>query len=974
MNKFITRILCMLCIVGITSCNDEIDAPSGNIEGEDSFVGTHKSIEIAEGLHDFEESPFTCYIKAPDGSIIKREGEVVKNEKVATIYMDQGLTDGTYHILYLEYDLAKPTSEKHKKAHYGLGCAVKIENGRSTLLSKYNSKMKMYGSGTKGDEFIISSYSHLIDLTFAIEDGDEEAINANYRQIIDIDMDYASYRCDSNFGWMPIGTASNPFRGTYVGASDGEIHTISNIWATTRDMNGVGFFGYLLDAKIDSLNITNAKMMGDAAVGVVAGVVLQSGDERVSTTISNCTVSNSVVSGFEELGHRNTMMMGGILGCVDLNSVAMVTSCTVDNTSISASVNAGGIVGGTGLYTCLSINDCKTTSSCSVTSDYSGAGGMVGSCDTLLINGCQNEAPIVGARLYSPSESGTAGFGVGGIVGGSTVSYITASINKGSVSGYTGVGGIIGSTRAAGAGTKSDPMMYNNTYLRYCGNEGAVNGNDNVGGLCGEAQFGCYGGYNTGNVTGKGNYVSGGVANTSLAVAHNTVNTGNISGQNFVSGVVSKTEFGSVAFSQNYGSVTAKSGSTHTGGVCAIATNYSVFHHSGNFGKVTGYGNVGGIVGELGHVDGIDGLTIASTVMVVADMTMAFFAGPIIGMAIEGTAGIVKRVIQTVNVGITMIFAGIDEGLAIYPWTQHYDEEEWDSLTTEISQTVDENIKTIEAKIETLRSDNGRKFALYEGLSAKTITDNYSEVMKEHHSYYTTGSNDSIINANINIKRDDLAAEVKDDMKTTSIIHTALSAIAVAAAAVFTTVATFATGGASTIFTALGMGATLFGSGVSVSSMICDTTENAVIVSQCVNGGDVVTPDADNLYRVGGIVGHLSDHGQVYDCLNTAGVKGGHLVGTAENKSKIHRCISVWKNSTPVSNTANLFYRAYGADYGDLLILDDNTYMPGDGCGTISMSDLTNGSVYPWNVGNGEKWHVPDGASFAIPYKSEMRE
>jgi hypothetical protein len=112
----------------------------------------------------------------------------------------------------------------------------------------------------------------------------------------------------------------------------------------------------------------------------------------------------------------------------------------------------------------------------------------------------------------------------------------------------------------------------------------------------------------------------------------------------------------------------------------------------------------------------------------------------------------------------------------------------------------------------------------------------------------------------------------------------------------------------------------------------------------------------------------------VYDCLNTAVVKGGHLVGNAENKSKIHRCISVWKNSTPVSNTANLFYRTYGADYGDLLILDDNTYMPGDGCGTISMSDLTNGSVYPWNVGNGEKWHVPDGASFAIPYKSEMRE
>lgn len=974
MIKLITRLLSLFLIFAATACEDELYTPTAEEQESDIFEGEHRTIEIPHGLLRFTTSPFTCYMKAPDGSIIKREGEIAYTDKVPTILMHRGVKDGTYQLLYLEYEQEDSTNEKYKTAHFGLGCSVRIENGKSVVLSNYDSNMNMYGQGTKEDPYIVSSYSHLLELTFAIEDGDETACNSVYRQITDIDMDYASYRSDSNFGWMPIGTAANPFRGTYIGASEGKIHTISNLWATTRDMNGVGFFGYLLDAKIDSLNITNAVIKGDAAVGVVAGAVLQSGDERVSSSISHCTVSNSVVSGFNELSPRNTMMLGGILGCVDLNSVAMISSCIVDNTSIAATINAGGIVGGTGLYTLLSINDCKTTSSCSVTSDYSGAGGMVGSCDTLQIYGCQNEAPVIGSRLYNPAESGTAGFGTGGLVGGSTLSYITASVNKGSVSGYTGVGGIIGSTRAAGSGTESDPMLFNNTYLRYCGNEGDVSGNNNVGGLCGEAQFGCYAGYNTGNVTGKEDYVSGGVGNTSLAVAHNTVNTGNISGKNFVSGIVSKTEFGSVAFSQNYGSVTAKSGSSHVGGVCAIATNYSVFHHSGNFGKVSGYGNVGGIVGELGHVDDVSGLTIATSVMVIADLTTSFFVGPMIGLAIDSTAGALKRVIQVVSVGTTIIMAGIDEGLVIYPWAVHYDDEEWESLTTDISQTVDEKMQSVVAKLSELRGDDGHKFALYDGLSSATISKNYSEVMKEHHDYYTTASNDSIINANINNKRDELANDVSNTVKTTNIVHTALSAVAVAVAAVGTIVSTFATGGVSAAFTALGMGATLFGSGVSVSSMICNTTENAVIVSQCVNGGDVVTPDSDNLYRVGGLVGHLNNHGRVYDCLNTAGVRGGHLIGTAENKSKIHRCISVWKNSSTVSNTANLFYRTYGADYGDLLILDDNTYMPGDGCGTISMSDLTNVEAYPWVVGtSGDLWDIPTGASFAIPYNSEMK-
>ncbi len=971
MNKIFVRFLSLIMLFGIISCEDDMNVPSEDVDGNDIFVGAHRAIAIPVGLHEFPDSLFTCYMTAPDGSTIKREGEIVYVDTVPTILMETGLKDGTYSLLYLEYEHGEPFNKKSPTAHYGLGCSVKIENGRSLVLNNYNSEMNMYGSGTDEDPFIISSYSHLLNLTFAIEDGNELAAKAVYRQVADIDMDYASYRSDSNFGWMPIGTASNPFRGTYIGAStDGTVHSIKNLWAKTRDMNGVGFFGYLLDAKIESLNIVGAEIKGDAAVGVVAGCVLQSGDKRTSSTINNCNVSSSVVSGYTELGERNTMMMGGILGCLDMNAMAMINSCKVDDTTITATINAGGIVGGTGLYTNLSINECQTTSTCSVISDYSGAGGMVGSCDTIQVISCENNATIVGARRFNPSESGTAGIGVGGLVGGSTVSYITSSINRGSVSGYTGVGGIIGSTRAAGAGTESDPMMFNNTYLRYCGNEGSVSGNNNVGGLCGEAQFGCYGGYNTGNVSGKGDYISGGVGNTSLAVVHNTVNSGNISGNNFVSGLVSKTEFGSVAFSHNYGSVTGNGNSSYIGGVCGLATNYSVFHHSGNFGKVTGYDKIGGIVGELGNTDDISGLNIASTVMIVADMTSSLFVGPIIGCVIDATVGVAKRVAQAVSVGVTVVLAGIDSGLTIYPWAAHYDEQEWDQLMTDLSKTTNDKIAEINKKIAELRG-NGNA-VIYEGISNATLKSNYVDAINSQLEYYTTGSNDSIINANINNKRDNLANDVSNSVKVTNIVHTALSAVAIAATTVASIASAFATGGTSLVFTAVGMGTTIFGCGVSTSSMICETEENAVIVSQCVNAGDVVAKDKNNLYYVGGLVGHLGDHGRVYDCLNTAGVRGGHFVGTAESKSEISRCLSIWKNSDPVSDTANLIYRSWGK-YSDVLILDDRTYISGDDSGTISKEDLKNSAAYPWAIGASEKWNIPDGAEFAIPFKSEMR-
>lgn len=972
MNTLSKLLLVLFAVFSLSACEDEITIPDTDYP-DDTFIGSHDIIELAQGLEEYTKVPYTCYIKTPDGTTIRRSGTVVQTGEHPALKLRHGLKDGTYQLLYLEYELTGNEDSKYTKAQHGLGCKISISNGRTTLLDNYNSAYGMFGSGTKEDPYIITSYNHLLELTFAIEDGDKNAATAVYRQDADIDMDYASFRCDNNFGWLPIGTASNPFSGTYIGAStDGTINTISYLWAKTRDMTGIGLFGYLLDAKIDSLNITNAEMKGDGIVGVIAGGILQAGEKRYASSISNCSVSSATVCGYDEGDNiRSTMMMGGILGGLDLNAIVIISSCKIDDTTINATCNAGGIVGGTGIYSSLTINNCSTAANCNITSDYSGAGGIVGSCDTLIVNGCTNNATVKGAACYTPGNSQTAGFGTGGICGGSGISFITASLNHGEVTGYAGVGGIIGSTRIGGSGSTSDPMTYNTTYLRYCGNTGNVSGDNSIGGLCGEAQFGCFGGYNTGNISGKGDYVSGGVGNTSLGVAHNMVNTGNVSGRNFVSGIISKTEFGSVAFSQNYGNITSKNASTHTGGLCAIATNNTVFHHCGNFGTVTGNGSVGGIVGELGHIDETSGVSIAQTVMVVVDVTSAFFVGPIVGVVIGSAAGAVKRVAQAISVGTSFILAGIDNAILIYPFAQHYDEKEWETLCTDVSTTVDKNMKDISTTLSQLRKTSTDNLALYEGLEASTLSECYSNGMDKQLEYYTTSNNDSIINTNINNKRIALADDVSSMIKTKNIVHAAFSGIAILATVSFSTISAFATGGASLIFQTLGMVSTAVGGAVSVSQLMQESTANAVIVSQCVNAGNVKCNNGE-LYRIGGIVGHLADHGMVYDCLNTAGVRGGHLVGTAETKSSIRRCASVWKNSSTVSSTSNLFYRTYGAGYSDLAIFDNRTYASSD-CNTIAFEDLNNAKAYPWKIGEKESWHIPNGASFPIPYFSEMR-
>lgn len=202
------------------------------------------------------------------------------------------------------------------------------------------------------------------------------------------------------------------------------------------------------------------------------------------------------------------------------------------------------------------IEECENDGD--VTSEYTGAGGLAGSVDTLIIASCENRGHIKGSISYQEGDENNGGYGTGGIVGGSGISYIYTCFNTGDVEGSIGVGGIIGSTRLG-----TEELTFNNTLLKVCSNAGKISGKLSVGGLCGEAQFGGVSVYNTGDVSATGDAACvGGIAgNTSIAVVHDALNTGKICSYSMghAGGVLGKTAWGAIFFMPEFWRLRCKS-------------------------------------------------------------------------------------------------------------------------------------------------------------------------------------------------------------------------------------------------------------------------------------------------------------------------------------------------------------------------------------------------------------------------------
>lgn len=850
-----------LAVAALTACHDDdgIQPPSVyEPEAEnDMFIGDSKIFELTGQADDFLSEEFTLKILAPDGSVITRSGRHQRHNGAARFMMQNGLKDGTYRLLHLEYDRSvnhdlDKLPERFTTAHYGLGTAVTVKGGSISVTDSYNPELGMYGSGTEADPYRIASYDQLERLMIYVNSASTNkkvTPQTYFEQLQPIDMDMASYDCDLRYGWYPIGSDTNlPFRGVYKG------NTITNLWCDRGNAPGVGLFGFIHNAVITDLHMEDCIMRGNYATGTVAGAVITAGDDHGKSSIINCSTSGCDVKGSDQ-----SFAIGGIVGAVDMQGSLLLSGCSTHEGKVSGSYNVGGILGGSAIRSVTVIADCENRTP--VTGEYGGVGGIAGVCDTLNVTGCTNYAEICGATCYT-SDSGQSGVAAGGIAGGTGMSMMASVTNHGKVSGHFGVGGIIGSTRIKG--DDKSGYLFNSAVIKGAGNTGEVSGHDGVGGIMGEGQFGCYAVYNTGTVEGN-DYVGGIAGNTSLSSPQNAINTGNVSGRNYVAGIIAKTTMGIVAAAQNSGLITATG--HHAAGITGLSGNNTIIHYCANNGAVSGTSQVGGIIGEIGDPRHWSAANIADCVVGSLECVMAFL-GPamsVTSMAIHGTAHVAAIGIHITETLVDAALILTDAALVSYGVYEILEAE-----AEQIEAAIHAGAEGIRSEIDNEISDLRQKcFATQQNplFNSGTLA-TYSDYVGKLTEYIGQEGNDEFFNENLNLMRELRAEEMEHQKHVSEIIHEVIGGICIAVSTVAAIGGIVASGGAAAPFIAAGMFGALVGGLNAITKGVGDFQANSAIVSQCINAGAVNASSSPS----GGIAGELQDACLIEFCVNTSKV------------------------------------------------------------------------------------------------------
>jgi len=268
------------------------------------------------------------------------------------------------------------------------------------------------GSGTASAPYIVSS----IDDLFAI---------GLCGYVDNTHFDGVYFKLDRNLTydplqhgeWYPLGLNDEAY---FSGTFDGGGHTIT----TSILADAIGLCGNLIGGTIKDVTITNAQIAsGDYASGI-AGYA-------ENATISNCHVSCDFFG--QEL-------VGGIASGV-MNTV--ISDCTVTGyvSGVPADDYAEGeLIGGiTGASVESEIINCRVSGLSMAGDQY--LGGIVGSSIDTKISGCAVDGYVLGNIDELWEE---AGYYIGGIAGGMSGGSIATSYTDCEVTGYTGVGGIVG--------------------------------------------------------------------------------------------------------------------------------------------------------------------------------------------------------------------------------------------------------------------------------------------------------------------------------------------------------------------------------------------------------------------------------------------------------------------------------------------------------------------------------------------------
>ncbi|MBB6637732.1 S-layer homology domain-containing protein [Cohnella thailandensis] len=260
---------------------------------------------------------------------------------------------------------------------------------------------------------------------------------------LDADLDLSSFGAGE--GWEPIGSASEPFAGTF----DGNGHVLLNLAANRSGSDDVGLFGYASGAAVKNVVLEDAQLTGNRNVGALIGHAVDSdvnsvsakgavsGNEAVGGLVGSLDSDSSVVESLSAVSVEGDTSAGGLVGS---GPDGTVSASFWDKETSGQAASAGGGLG-------------KSTAEMMAKTTYTGAGWSFGSGSWGLIEGTTYPMPMAvlnsvllsgltvtatGANV-SPSFdplSGTPLFSLDRPVGNATVSATAA--NAGATVTYNG--------------------------------------------------------------------------------------------------------------------------------------------------------------------------------------------------------------------------------------------------------------------------------------------------------------------------------------------------------------------------------------------------------------------------------------------------------------------------------------------------------------------------------------------------------
>ena len=303
------------------------------------------------------------------------------------------------------------------------------------------------GIGTSENPYQIATLNNLYWIT-----QNSGSWGSHFIQTADIDASSTS-TWQGGSGLSPIGNSSIKFTGTY----DGDSFTIDEININRPTTDKIGLFGFINNALVENLNLTNSNIIGKNYVGGLIGWCTNS-------LLDNCHVSGTVAG---------TSYVAGLTGLI--YNGASVNLCSSSSDVTGAGSHIGGLIGEAYASVQNSIDKSYSSGTISATGLY--IGGFAGNFNgTNQVNDCYSLATVVGSS------------NVGGFTGrtqGATGDIINC-YSAGSVTGTSDIGGFVGvnylnqysfsscywntttsgeGTSAAGTGVDNDAMTNQATFV-----------------------------------------------------------------------------------------------------------------------------------------------------------------------------------------------------------------------------------------------------------------------------------------------------------------------------------------------------------------------------------------------------------------------------------------------------------------------------------------------------------------------------